>query len=64
MVDHVNKTMRDFGNSATDPARTYFSTKSYRRAADRVTAVPAGAVVWHDLIRVSASNPNGEHRYI
>lgn len=64
LVDHLNKTMRDLGNSASDPARAYFASKPYTRAVDRGTTVPAGAVVWQDLIRVSSSNPNGEYRYL
>jgi hypothetical protein len=64
LVDHLNRTMRDLGNSATDPTRAYYAAKPYTRAVDRGTTVPAGAVVWQDLVRVSATNPNGEYRYI
>lgn len=64
LIDHLNRTMRNLGNSPSDPVRDYFSKKPYTVAVDAGSSVPAGGVVWQSLVGVSASNPNGIYRYI
>lgn len=64
LIDHLNRTMRNLGNSPSDPVRDYFSKKPYTVAVDAGSSVPAGGVIWQSLVGVSASNPNGIYRYI
>ena len=47
LVDHLNKTIRDLGNSATDPLRAHYATLSYTRAYDKGdTRIGVDGVDW------------------
>ena len=64
LVDHLNRTMRNLGNSATDPTRDYFSRKPYVRAYDKGDGrrdVSKGDVFWQDLVK--AGTPQ-EYKYL
>lgn len=48
LVDHLAKTIRNLGNSATDPVRALYATKPYIKATDTgdTVNIGAGAVDW------------------
>lgn len=64
LVDHLNKTMRNLGNSAMDVNRDYFSRKPYIRAIDKPNTRKAGEVYWQDVVGVTKDAPNGIYKYI
>ena len=68
LIDDLNKTMRNLGNSPTDPTRDYYSRKPYTKAFDKGTdpnvVAREKAVIWQDRIGVTKDNPNGVYKYI